>query len=123
MNNFYINQDSQSLYSQFLNATTDYYSLLQKEIESLNEIERNEITSYTPYIQANNELSNIIQLELINLIKRQLNNNPDVIKSVIESIKLFKNEKNKELSDFNDYIKNFSDLTYNEYKKLKDETK
>lgn len=119
MNNFYINQDGQSLYSQFLNATTDYYSMLQKEIESLNEIERNEITSYTPYIQANNELSNIIQLELINLIKRQLNNNPDVIKSVIESIKSFKNEKNKELSDFQEYIKNYSDITYKEFKDLK----
>ena len=119
MNNFYINQDGQSLYSQFLNATTDYYSMLQKEIESLNEIERNEITSYTPYIQANNELSNIIQLELINLIKRQLNANPDVIKSVIESIKSFKNEKNKELSDFQEYIKNYSDITYKEFKDLK----
>ena len=51
MNNFYINQDGQSLYSQFLNATTDYYSMLQKEIESLNEIERNELNSYPPYIQ------------------------------------------------------------------------
>lgn len=123
MNNFYINQDNQSLYNQFLNATTDYYSLLQKEIESLNEIERNEITSYTPYIQANNELSNIIQLELINLIKRQLNNNPEIIKNVIQAIKSYKNEKHQELSDFNDYIKNFSDITYNDYKKLKDETK
>lgn len=123
MNNFYINQDNQSLYSQFVNSTTDYYALLQKEIESLNEIERNEITSYTPYIQSNNQLNNLVQLELINLIKRQLNNNPDVIKSVIESIKSFKNEKNKELNDFQDYIKNFSDITYSEYKKLKYETK
>lgn len=119
MNNFYINQDSQSLYSQFLNATTDYYALLQKEIESLNEIERNEITSYTPYIEANNQLNNLVQLELINLIKRQLNSNPDVLNKVIESIKSFKKEKNKEIEDFQDYIKNYSDITYKEFKELK----
>lgn len=123
MNNFYINQDGQSLYSQFLNATTDYYSMLQKEIESLNEIERNELNSYPPYIQANKQLSDFLQLELINLVRRQINSKPDIIKNVIESIKSYKNEKHQELSDFNDYIKNFSDLTYNEYKKLKDETK
>lgn len=123
MNNFYINQDNQSLYSQFINSQTDTVEKLTKELQSLSPSEMTEITSYTPYIQANNELSNIIQLELINLIKRQLNNNPDVIKSVIESIKSFKNEKNKELNDFQDYIKNYSDITYSDYKKLKYETK
>ena len=123
MNNFYINQDGQSLYSQFLNATTDYYSLLQREMEALTHAELNELNSYSPYIQANKQLSDFLQLELINLVRRQLNSKPEIIKNVIESIKSYKNEKHQELSDFNDYIKNFSDLTYNEYKKLKDETK
>lgn len=123
MNNFYINQDGQSLYSQFLNATTDYYSLLQREMEALTPSELNELNSYSPYIQANKQLSDFLQLELINLVRRQLNSKPEIIKSVIDSIKSYKNEKHQELSDFNDYIKNFSDLTYNEYKKLKDETK
>ena len=123
MNNFYINQDGQSLYSQFLNATTDYYSLLQREMEALTPAELSELNSYSPYIQANKQLSDFLQLELINLVRRQLNSKPEIIKNVIESIKSYKNEKQQELSDFNDYIKNFSDLTYNEYKKLKDETK
>ena len=123
MNNFYINQDSQSLYSQFLNATTDYYALLQREMEALTPAELSELNSYSPYIQANKQLSDFLQLELINLVRRQLNSKPEIIKNVIESIKSYKNEKQQELSDFNDYIKNFSDLTYNEYKKLKDETK
>lgn len=123
MNNFYINQDGQSLYSQFLNATTDYYALLQREMEALTPAELSELNSYSPYIQANKQLSDFLQLELINLVRRQINSNPDIIKNVIESIKSYKNEKHQELSDFNDYIKNFSDLTYNDYKKLKDATK
>lgn len=123
MNNFYINQDNQSLYSQFINSTTDTVEKLTKELQSLSINEMNELATYQPYIEANNQLNNLVQLELINLIKRQLNANPDVIKSVIESIKSFKNEKNKELNDFQEYIKNYSDITYKEFKELKYATK
>jgi hypothetical protein len=92
-------------------------------MEALTPAELSELNSYSPYIQANKQLSDFLQLELINLVRRQLNSKPEIIKNVIESIKSYKNEKQQELSDFNDYIKNFSDLTYNDYKKLKDANK
>lgn len=119
MNNFYINQDGQSLYSQFINSTTDTVEKLTKELQSLSINEMTELTQYQPYIEANNQLNNLVQVELLNLIKRQLNANPDVINKVIESIKSFKNEKNKEIEDFQEYIKNYSDITYKEFKELK----
>lgn len=119
MNNFYINQDNQSLYSQFINSTTDTVEKLTKELQSLSTNEMNELATYQPYIEANNQLNNLVQVELLNLIKRQLNANPDVINKVIESIKSFKNEKNKEIEDFQEYIKNYSDITYKEFKELK----
>ena len=121
MNNIYINQDS--LYQKYQNLTTDFYSLLQKEMETLNEVEIAELTKYQPYVEANTKLGVLVQSELINLVKRQINNNPEVIKSVIDSIKNYKKERTKEMSDFQDYIKNFSDITYKEYKQLKDENK
>lgn len=121
MNNIYINQDS--LFQQYQNLTTDFYSLLQKEMGTLNDVEIAELSKYKPYIEANNKLSTLVQCELINLVKRQLNNNPEVIKSVIDSIKEYKKERTKEINDFQDYIKNFSDITYKEYKQLKDENK
>lgn len=121
MNNIYINQDT--LFQQYQNLTTDFYSLLQKEMETLNEVEITELSKYSPYIEANNKLSILVQGELLNLIKRQINANPDVIKNVIESIKSFKRERDKEMNDFQDYIKNFSDITYKEYKQLKYENK
>lgn len=123
MNNFYINQDNQSLYSQFINSQTDTVEKLTKELQSLSANEMNELATYQPYIEANNQLNNLVQLELINLIKRQLNSNPDVINKVIESIKSFKKEKNKEIEDFQEYIKNYSDITYKEFKELKYATK
>lgn len=123
MNNFYINQDNQSLYSQFINSTTDTVEKLTKELQSLSSNEMTELIQYQPYIEANTQLNNLVQLELINLIKRQLNSNPDVLNKVIESIKSFKKEKNKEIEDFQDYIKNYSDITYKEFKELKYATK
>lgn len=123
MNNFYISQDNQSLYSQFVNSQTDTVEKLTKELQSLSPNEMTEITSYTPYIEANNQLNNLVQVELLNLIKRQLNANPDVLNMVIESIKSFKKEKTKEIEDFQEYIKNYSDITYKEFKELKYATK
>lgn len=121
MNNIYINQDS--LFQQYQNLTTDFYALLQKEMEGLTEIELAELTKFKPYIEANNKLSILVQAELINLVKRQINANPEVIKNVIESIKEYKKQRDKEMNDFQDYIKNFSDITYKEYMELKYENK
>lgn len=118
MNNFYINQD-QSLFQQYQNLTTDFYAILQKEMEGLNEIEINELSKFQPYIEANTKLGVLVQSELLNLVKRQINAQPEVIKNVIESVKQYKKERNKEMNDFQDYIKNYSDITYKEYKELK----
>lgn len=118
MNNFYINQD-QSLFQQYQNLTTDFYALLQKEMEGLSEVEIAELSKFQPYVEANTKLGVLVQSELLNLVKRQINANPEIIKGVIESVKEYKKERNKEINDFQDYIKNYSDITYKEYKELK----
>ena len=122
MNNFYINQDT-SLYQQYQNLTTDFYAALQKEMETLTETEIAELSKFKPYIEANNKLGVLVQSELLNLVRRQINNNPEVIKGVIESVKEYKKERDKEMNDFQDYIKNYSEITYKEYKQLKYENK
>lgn len=118
MNNIYINPE-QSIFQQYQNLTTDFYAILQKEMEGLSEVEIAELSKFKPYIEANNKLGILVQVELLNLVKRQINANPEVIKNVIESVKAYKKERDKEMNDFQDYIKNFSDITYKEYKQLK----
>ena len=118
MNNFYINQD-QSLFQQYQNLTTDFYAILQKEMEGLSEVEIAELSKFQPYVDANTKLGVLVQSELLNLVKRQINAQPEVIKNVIESVKQYKKERDKEMNDFQDYIKNYSDITYKEYKELK----
>lgn len=122
MNNIYINPE-QSIFQQYQNLTTDFYALLQKEMEGLTETEIVELSKFKPYIEANNKLGILVQAELLNLVKRQINANPEVIKNVIESVKAYKKERDKEMNDFQDYIKNYSDITYKEYKELKYENK
>ena len=103
--------------------TTDHYGNLQAELQTLSEIEITELSKFPQYIEANSKFSMLVQSELLNLIKKQINSNPEVVNNVIESVKLFKKEKNKEMTDFQDYIKNFSDITYREYIQLKYENK
>lgn len=84
------------------------------------------LTKDNDYNQINAELQYLIQEEMLKSVKWKINNNPDAV-SKIEKIKniilLAKKEKNDEnnrnLIELNDYIKNYSDLTFNEYKKLK----
>lgn len=109
MNNFYINSN-ESLYEK-LNVK-DYYSMLETELQSLSDAEITDLSHFKPYIEANNRLAMIIQAELLNLVRSQINGHSEEIKNVIDSIKKFKNKENEQ---FKDYIKNYSHLTYNEY--------
>jgi hypothetical protein len=59
-------------------------------------------------------------------VKIKINSNPDAItkmerlKSLISTAKKQKSdEERKILADMNDYVKNYSDLTFEEYKQLK----
>lgn len=78
------------------------------------------------YISLNNELQTLIQSELISSVKWKINENPnaiskidkmkDVIKDVKKEVAL---EEKKNMMEINDYLKNFSDMTFDDYKKLK----
>lgn len=119
MNNFFINPNEQSLYQQYMQMNTDHYTNLEKELQSLSDVEIQELTQYKPYIQANDALSMLVQQELLNLVRMKINSNPSVINNCIDAVKQFKQEKQKETMLFQDYIKNHSDMTYKEYLNMK----
>ena len=63
---------------------------------------------------------------MLKSIKWKINNNPDAVtkidklKNIILIAKKEKNdENNRNLMELNDYIKNYSDLTFDEYIQLK----
>ena len=78
------------------------------------------------YMRINAELQMIIQEEMLKNVKYKINTNPEAINRMnrlTEIITFANKEKNDEerrnMIELNDYIKNYSDLTFDEYKKLK----
>jgi hypothetical protein len=68
----------------------------------------------------------MIQGEIMGLVKLKLNNYPTVgdnVKKQIEIIedteKKIKKVEKQNMNELNDYIQNYSNLTFDEYKKLK----
>lgn len=78
------------------------------------------------FAQLNLLVQQDIQTEIMSSIKWKLNNRSDVtqrIKRLMDIVSHYKqskkNEDKKNLSDLTDYIQNYSDMTFNEYKKMK----
>ena len=104
----------------------DHLGELDKMTKSLDPILIESLNTNIEYIQLNAYLQEAIQTEIMKDIKSKLNSNPEVVskvkrlKDIIEEVKLEQeNEDRKSMSELNDYIKNYSDMTFNEYKQLK----
>lgn len=116
-----------SLYSQFQQyirkENVDYYAKLETELQSLSEDDVNELMKFAPYVEKNNILANQVQQELFLLVRNRINAYPNIIEDVVTAVKAFKSQKQKShkefMANFEDYIKNFSDMPYNDYLKLK----
>lgn len=112
--------------TQKYSASKDYLGELDAITREIDQDVAETLNSDIEYNKLNGELQFLIQEELIKNIKWKINNNPDAVskmdrlKDIILSAKKDKTEENnRNLMELNDYIKNYSDLTFNEYKQLK----
>lgn len=78
------------------------------------------------FVQINGWIQQMIQTEIMKSVKHSLNTNPDVInkisraKDIIREVKINQEtEDRRSLNELNDYITNYSDMTFNEYKQFK----
>ena len=74
----------------------------------------------------NSSFQAIVQQELLSLVRNKLNLNSDVVNNVNEQLRIIdeikknvESEKEESLNEMNDYMKNYSHLTFDEYKKIK----
>jgi Fe-S cluster assembly scaffold protein SufB len=79
------------------------------------------------FVQLNNIVQQDIQTEIMSSIKWKINGRQDTVQRVqrmmdiIESHNRVKEQEDKKnIADIADYIQNYSDMTFNEYKKLKE---
>ena len=105
-------------------STEDHLGELDSLTKSLDEGMIEMLNSDVEYLQINAYIQEAIQVELMRDIKARMNNNPDVVakvkrlKEIINDVKSEReNEDRKSMSELNDYIKNYSDMTFNEYMK------
>lgn len=78
------------------------------------------------YIQLNNDIQSIIQAEIMSSVRWKINENPNAISKIDKLKEVIKDtkkeiaiEEKKSMMEINDYLKNFSDMTFDDYKRLK----
>ena len=81
------------------------------------------------FIQLNAFVQNDIQTEIMSSIKWKLNSKQETvnrIKRMMEIIDNYNrnkvNEDKRQMAEITDYLQNYSDMTFNEYKKLKEKS-
>ena len=104
----------------------DYLGELDNILMNLDENDIQLLNQDPEFVELNSNIQHIIQSEIVNSIKWKINNNPEVsskvgrLKTIINNIKKEREaEQRRSMNELNDYIQNYSDMTFNEYKKIK----
>ena len=104
----------------------DYLGEIDKMLGELDENVILVLNADVEYVKLQEDLQKMIQEEMLKSIRWKINSNPkainkmDRIKELIAVAKKNKTDEDRRImADINDYVKNYSDLTFEEYKQLK----
>ena len=104
----------------------DYIGILDQTIRDAGEDVLKSLGENEEFKQLNEGIQQMIQMEIMRDARSRINSNPEAVKyidrlmNIINDAKRNKEEENnRNLAELNDYIRNYSDLTFNEYKQLK----
>ena len=104
----------------------DYLGELDNILSTLEESDIALLNQDPEFIQLNTYIQQMIQSEIVNSIKWKINSDQykvdkiNKLKNIISNVKKEKEvEQRKNINELNDYIQNYSDMTFNEYKKIK----
>lgn len=120
-----INQPPQPQQTQML-SEKDYLGEIDRMVSELDEDVILSLTADAEYLKLQDDLQKMIQEEMLKSIRWKINSNPKAInkmerlKELIVIAKKHKSDEDRRvMADINDYVKNYSDLTFEEYKQLK----
>lgn len=107
-------------------APKDYLGEIDEMVRGLDEDVALTLNSDVEYLKINQEIQSMIQEEMMRSVRVKINSNPDAVNKmnrlkelIVAAQKTKTDEDRKVMADINDYIKNYSDLTFDEYKQLK----
>ena len=127
-----LRQQLDNMNTQFnqLQNTRDYLGELDSIVKGLDSDVLGILQTDETFLKYNSQIQQRIQDEILNTVKWRINNDPGIInaveslKTIIENARKQKEENNRQnINEINDYIQNYSDMTFSEYKKLKNEGK
>ena len=137
MNNFFLNQDPllqqnpypQPIYVQDVGQQPiirDWVGELDKMLKGLDQSTIETLNQDQSFVELSVSLQSVVQSELMSLIKARLNTQPDIVDNIRKQIEMVKKTTNqtkenerKSLNELNDYMKNYSHLSFDEYRKMK----
>ena len=140
MNNFFLNQPDpllqNGMYENIPNPILlqqiqpqqfkDNVKELDDALKSLSPSMVERLSQDSKFSVLNTEFQNIVQQELLSLVRNKLNMNPKIQNNIQEQLSIIEEtkrniEKEKETSinEMNDYMNNYAHLTFDEYRRMK----
>lgn len=107
-------------------VVNDYIGDLDKAMKNLSEEATAVLENNEEYLSLSNKLQGIVQAEIMSAIKWKINSNPSAVKIIQRQQELVDNvvrqvqeEEKRNMNELNDYVKNYSSMTFDEYKQTK----
>ena len=140
MNNFFLNQTdpllhngmyenipNPILYQQIQqNQYKDNIGELDDALKSLSPSMVERLSQDQKFSALNAEFQNIVQQELLSVVRNKLNVNPKIQNNIKEQLDIIgetkrnvEKEKEASINEMNDYMNNYAHLTFDEYRRMK----
>jgi hypothetical protein len=140
MNNFFLNQPDpllqNGMYENIPNPILlqqiqpqqfkDNVKELDDALKSLSPSMVERLSQDSKFSILNTEFQNIVQQELLSLVRNKLNMNPKIQNNIQEQLSIIEEtkrniekEKESSINEMNDYMNNYAHLTFDEYRRMK----
>jgi hypothetical protein len=140
MNNFFLNQPDpllqNGMYENIPNPILlqqvqsqqfkDNVKELDDALKSLSPSMVERLSQDSKFSVLNTEFQNIVQQELLSLVRNKLNMNPKIQNNIQEQLSIIEEtkrniekEKESSINEMNDYMNNYAHLTFDEYRRMK----
>jgi hypothetical protein len=124
-----LQQKMDNKYNEYLIRTQqipDMLGDLDKKLKSLSPSVATELENDTEFMDLSNELKESINAEMVLLVKNQINSNSAYTKNIEKQLSIIKRVEAKasetekrNMAELNEYLTHYSNITFDEYKKLK----
>ena len=104
----------------------DHLGELDEMVKELDEEVMAKLQMNEEFAMLNNEIQQMIQEEIMKSVRWKINSNPEAISKIDTMKKMIKTtqkeqqiEEKKSMMELNDYITNYSSMSFDEYKRIK----